>query len=138
MKTNPIEKIDTWKLFWLNVKKYWKVAAVVIGVLVAYLVFRGQKTNFAQRLKEINDAHAEEVRKINEIREREQQEYEENRKRYEARIAQIKAQYEKEIAELDARTRARVDQIMEKHGNDPKALASELSRVMGFIVEVSK
>lgn len=135
---NLTEEVDMWTLFWLNVKKYWKVMALAVGMIVMYFALRDQKTNFAQRLKEINDTHAEEIRRINEIRARERQEYEENRKRYEARIAQIRVQYENEIAALDARTQARVDDIMKKHGNNPTALAGELSRIMGFAVEVPK
>lgn len=134
-QTNQTD-FDWLTLLGLNVKRYWKIIAAVAGVIIVYFFIRGQKTNFAQRLKEINDSHANEIKKINEIRQKERLELEENERLFDKRIEQIKLQYEKELADLDSRTRDRADQIMFTYRGDPDKLATELSRVTGFEIEI--
>lgn len=124
-----------WKKFWVDAKKYWQLIALGLGLVVTMLLLRTQRTNFADRLKEINDAHKDEVDRINTIRDTERKRYEENRVELEKKLTSIKRQYEKRIAELDVKTQQRAEQILKENESDPDRLAAKLSQVLGFEIE---
>lgn len=114
------------------VKKYWKVAALVIGLILGYFIFRKRESDFTKRLNDINVAHAKEIKKIDDARKEEKKKLEENEKRLKEALEEVKRAYESAKLELSKKKEREIEKIVKEHGDDPTALANALAESTGF------
>lgn len=122
------------KKFFIILKKNWKIALLIFGVVFSFFLFKKKDQTFLERLKTVQDEHEKEIKKLNEAREKERRQHEENEARLKETLAEIQVQYESEKKTLDQKKKAEIQVIVEKHGNDPDELAVQLSKVTGFKV----
>lgn len=120
--------------FWAFIKKYWGVAAIVVGAIVALFLFRKSRTDISAALQKLQATHDAEIARIDAIRAREAEEHRVNEQRYRETLAKIEDQYAQAKQEIDAKKRREVEDIVKRHGDDPVALADELHKATGFRV----
>lgn len=90
------------------------------------------KYDYDAQAAELKRLHEEEVTKINEARNREKQQLEENIRVLEASLAENKVEYERKLKELEDKKQKDIASFVSKHGDDPKAMAKEISTTTGF------
>lgn len=122
------------KKFFLILKKNWKICILIFGVIFSFFLFKKRDQTFLERIEKIRGEHEKEIKQINEAREKERRLHEENETRLKETLKEIQAQYESEKKLLDKKKKAEIQDIVEKHGNDPDELAIQLSKVTGFKV----
>lgn len=122
------------KNFFLILKKNWKIVLLILGVTFSFFLFKKKDQSFLERLEKIQGDHEKEIKKLNEARERERRLHEENEARLKETLRKIQSQYESEKKLLDKKKKVEIQEIVEKHGNDPEELAIQLSKVTGFKV----
>lgn len=123
-----------WTTIWLSVKKYWQVAALVVGAVVGFLLLQRRENAFVEDFKKVQENHAEELKKIQAARDEERVRLVENQKKLETALSEIQKKYDAEERQFDAKKKAEVEQIVKEHGDDPDALAQKLSDATGFRV----
>ena len=116
------------------VKKYWGIAALVVGAIVAFFLFKKQDTSFSDRLKQIQDAHDVELKQIQDARDEEEREHQANEKRLKDTLDAVQQQYDAAQKDLDDKKRQEVEDLVRQYGDDPDALAKKLSEATGFTV----
>lgn len=119
-------------------KKYWKVLLVVALVGVGYLYFKRYDDGWANRYEELEASHQLQMKQIEKVREEERVKLEQNIKQLQVERDQVQRQYDEQTKLLEARRKAVAKKIVEEHGNDPVALAKQLSDVTGFQVQEVK
>ena len=119
---------------WAWIKKHWRLIVLVLSALAAVVLFRRNIVDFVEDYRKIQQIHSEELQEIERARQEEKTRLEANRLRLEQTLKTIQDQYDAEQLELDAKKKKEIKTIVEKHGDDPEALAEELSRVTGFRV----
>jgi len=87
----------------------------------AHDVLKIRSESYEAQIEAINKSHAEEIEKRDEIL-----------KQYDETIKRIEEEYERKNKELDNKKRKAVKEIVEKHYNDPDALARILSEKFGL------
>lgn len=122
------------KIFWLGLKKYWKITFLVIFSILGFFFLRKKTSQFSYDVKKINEIHQLEIKKIEDARKLERFQREESEKKYKETIALIKEKYEIEKQNLDRKKEKEVKKIIELHGKDPHELALQLSKATGFKV----
>lgn len=123
---NFLQKLSTFA------KKYWAIAVLIIGSVVAALLFRKQNTTITDELEKIKAAHELELEKIKLAREEQQRQHEANAERLQSALTVVQQQYESAKKEFDAKKKSEVEKIIKEHGNNPDELAKRLSVATGF------
>lgn len=90
------------------------------------------KYDYEAQAAELKRLHNEELQKINEAREKEKQQLEENIRVLEVTLAKNKVDYEKKIKDLEEKRRKEVGDFVSQHGDNPTAMAREISSTTGF------
>lgn len=119
---------------WAYVKKYWGIAVLVIGALIAFFVFKHQDVSFADQLKKIQDAHDEELKQIQDARAEEQRQHAANEQKLQDTLAVVQKHYDEAQRDLDDKKKREIEQIVKDFGDDPLALAKKLSEATGMTV----
>jgi len=119
------------KKTWVWLKHNWYIPAVLVYTVVLWIFFRRKdkahdvlkvrSKSYEAQIEAINKSHAEEIEKRDEIL-----------KQYNETINRLEEEFEKKNKELDNKKRKAVKEIVEKHYNDPDALARMLSEKFGF------
>ena len=119
------------KKTWVWLKHNWYIPAVLVYTVVLWIFFRRKdkahdvlkvrSKSYEAQIEAINKSHAEEIEKRDEIL-----------KQYNETIKRLEEEFEKKNKELDNKKRKAVKEIVEKHYNDPDALARMLSEKFGF------
>jgi len=117
---------------WTYVKKFWSLALLIIGAVVAFVLFRRKESTFVDQLQQINALHAEEIQKINSIREEEARQHEANLKQLQDTLDMVQRRYDEAKRNLDDKKRREVEDIVKRFSNNPDALAKKLSEATGF------
>lgn len=117
-------------------KKHWQPFAlglVVVLVVFCFNVFLNKKSqDTSTQIKQMQDAHDTEIKKILDVQAEEHRQHEENVKKLESQLSTIHADHDKEEKELDVKKTAEIKKIVKDYGDDPSALAQQLSNVTGF------
>lgn len=121
----------TLKLIWANVRKYWWVAAAVVGFIL-FKRWTDQSGDLAATLEKIQKAHQDEIDAINAANEQRSQATQQNLKKMQERLDAVEKQYAEAQQELDEQKKAEITDILAKDGHDPEALAKKLSEATGF------
>ena len=119
---------------WAYVKKYWSLAALVVGVIAAVFVFRKREISFADEFKKINDVHNEELKKIQEARAEEQRQHAENERKLKEALDAVQKHYDDAKQDLDSKKKKEVEELVKQYKDDPDTLARKLSEATGFTV----
>lgn len=119
---------------WAYVKKYWGIAALIIGAIVAFFVFKRQDVSFADQLKKIQDAHDVELKQIQDARAEEQRQHVANEQKLQDTLAVVQKHYDEAQRDLDDKKKREIEQIVKDYGDDPLALAKKLSEATGMTV----
>ena len=90
--------------------------------------------DYAEQAKQMSRLADQRVKKINEAREEERRRHEEIVSRMQAEFEKNRLEYEKKISELEKKKKDSVITFVDKHGEDPKTMASELAKSTGFKV----
>lgn len=117
-------------------KKFWGLF-LAAGAFLVYIFWKNkpQNDNLGSEIRASGKQYADAV---DAVREGEQSSLDAEAARAAAEAAEIKKKYEEKRNQLDAATQAEADGIIEKHGNDPVALAEKLSKATGFKIIMPK
>ena len=119
---------------WAYVKKYWSLAALVVGVIAAVFVFRKREISFADEFKKINDVHNEELKKIQDARDEEKRQHAENERKLQEALDAVQKHYDDAKKDLDSKKKKEVEDLVKQYKDDPDTLAKKLSEATGFTV----
>lgn len=117
---------------WAFLKKNWRYVVAVGGTLLTVFLLRKDRNSLLSQIKEISESHKKEIKKIEDAYEIERKKNAEALRLLQTRLVDIQKQYEEAKVELDAKKRAEIENLIKKHGDDPKTLAEKLSEVTGF------
>ena len=119
------------KKTWVWLKHNWYIPAVLVYTVVLWALFRRKdkahdvlkvrSESYEAQIEAINRSHTEEIEKRDEII-----------KQYNETIERLEEEYKRKNKELSNKKKKAVKDIVEKHYNDPDALARLLSEKFGF------
>lgn len=118
----------------LFIKKYWHIFLIIGGALAAFIFLRKRDTSFIDELRKVQESHDEEIKQINLVREEERRQHAENLRRRDEALAVVQKQYDENMQQLDSKKKKEIEKLVKEHGNDPEALAKQLSELTGFTV----
>ena len=124
------------KKTWLWLKTYWYVPLVLLYTLVLWLVFRKDGAAAIGALEIKSDSYKKQIDVINKIHEAETKKKEEINKVFNETVEIIETELKNKNEALDRGKKKRVKEIVEKHSDDPKALAELVKESFGF--EIAK
>ena len=124
------------KKTWLWLKTYWYVPLVLSYTLVLWLVFRKDGSAAIGALEIKSDSYKKQIDVINKTHEAEIKKKEEVKKVFNETVKIIETELKKKNEDLDRGKKKRVKEIVEKHSDDPKALAELVKESFGF--EIAK
>ena len=124
------------KKTWLWLKTYWYVPLVLLYTLVLWLVFRKDGAAAIGALEIKSDSYKKQIDVINKTHEAEIKKKEEVNKVFNETVEIIETELKNKNEALDRGKKKRVKEIVEKHSDDPKALAELVKESFGF--EIAK
>jgi len=113
-------------------KKYWQYIAIFFAGAASVLWFKRRPPE--DDAPAIRDAHDKQLDAINGVRKDERTKTDEATEKLEKDLAIVQRQYEDHKKELNEKKKEEIKNILEKHQDDPVALAKRLSEVTGFKV----
>ena len=125
------------KKSWLWAKKFWWAVVVVLGLIVAFLIFLLTKNGaYIASLLDVMDikrnAHDQEMETIAHVHNTEITEKNTRLKEHFVRREQIKKEYEERGEELSKEKEAELKKIVDESYNDPEELARSLAKAFGI------
>ena len=120
------------KKTWLWLKTYWYVPLVLLYTLVLWLVFRKDGAAAIGALEIKSDSYKKQIDVINKTHEAEIKKKEEVNKVFNETVEIIETELKNKNEALDRGKKKRVKEIVEKHSDDPKALAELVKESIGF------
>ena len=124
------------KKSWLWLKTYWYVPLVLLYTLVLWLVFRKDGAAAIGALEIKSDSYKKQIDVINKTHEAEIKKKEEVNKVFNETVEISETELKNKNEALDRGKKKRVKEIVEKHSDDPKALAELVKESFGF--EIAK
>ena len=122
------------KKAWVWLKHNWKVPLIILYTLALWLLFRRKDAAFLvleernksykAQIDVINQSHKEELEKRNKVIEK-----------YNDLVSQLEDQYAADNKELDEAKKKEIKDIVEKHHDNPNALAQMLAEKYGLVYE---
>ena len=122
------------KKAWVWLKHNWKVPLIILYTLALWLLFRRKDAAFLvleernksykAQIDVINQSHKEELEKRNKVIEK-----------YNDLVSQLEDQYAADNKELDEAKKKEIKDIVEKHHDDPNALARMPAEKYGLVYE---
>ena len=126
----------TFKLFvkksWLWLKTYWYFPVVLLYTFVCWFFFRKNAAAAIGVLEIRSDSYEKQIEVINETHKAETKKKEELNKVFNETIEKVEIELEKKSEALDRNKKKRVKEIVEKHSDDPQALAKLVKGAFGF------
>tara|TARA_Y100000310_G_scaffold230794_1_gene233341 strand:+ start:61806 stop:62213 length:408 start_codon:yes stop_codon:yes gene_type:complete len=125
------------KKTWLRAKKYWWATILVLGLIIAFLVFvltknRAYIASILDLIEIKNNAHDQEMETLAHIHNTEITEKNIRLEEHFKRREQIKEEYKKRGEELNKEKEAELKRIVDESYNDPEKLARELAEAFGI------
>lgn len=122
----------TLTIVWTYVKRYWSIAVLIVGGVVAFFVLRRRETSFIDEYERITATHEAELKRIADARAEEQRAHEANVLRMQKTLDAIQKRYDEAQETLDSRKKREVESIVKRYSSDPDVLASKLAEATGF------
>jgi len=113
-------------------KTYWQYIAVFFAGVASVLWAR--RKPITDDSKDTWDAHDKQLDAINDVRKDERTKTDASNEKLERDLATVERQYEDHKKNLDEKKKNEIKSILEKHQDDPVALAKRLSAATGFKV----
>jgi len=125
------------KKCWVWLKHHWYVPLVVMGLIIALLIWALTKNGaFVASLMDVLEnsrkSHQKEVEKLNEIHNRESEERKRILEEYNKNIDILKKEYADKDRELDSEKKKEIKKLVEEGYNDPEKLSRELAKLYGL------
>lgn len=127
--------ILTLQTFWLNVKKYAAVVAIVaaFALTIAFKLNSDIEINALKKQLEDNEKkHEIELKKIQDIHDADIVTHDKELQSVEDKLTQIQKQYDAAQLQLDADKKKEITQIIQQYQGDPDGLAKKLSDATGI------
>lgn len=118
---------------WLYIKNYWYVPVLLVGIVVAYVVF-GKDTGAAllKYLNAINSSHQKELDALNKARDKETAQKEENYNNLQSGLKQNEEEYQKNKDALESSKETRETELSKQ---TPEELTDQLGKLTGIEVK---
>ena len=120
------------KKSWLWLKTYWYFPVVLLYTFVCWFFFRKNAAAAIGVLEIRSDSYEKQIEVINETHKAETKKKEELNKVFNETIEKVEIELEKKSEALDRNKKKRVKEIVEKHSDDPQALAKLVKGAFGF------
>jgi len=125
------------KKAWSWLKHHWYVPLIVMGFIIAFLIFLVTKNSMAMGLlsdllENARKSHRDEVDKLNEIHVHETSERARILKEYNKNVEKLEKEYAEKDQELDEKKKKEIKKLVEEGYTDPDILAREIARLYGF------
>ena len=119
------------KKAWVWLKHNWKVPLIILYTLVLWLLFRRKDAAFLV-LEERNKSYQKQIEVINQNHKEELEKRNRVIEKYNDLVSQLEDQYAADNKELDEAKKKEIKDIVEKHHDDPDALARMLAEKYGL------
>lgn len=119
------------KKSWLWLKHNWKVPFIIIYTLALWFLFRRKDAAY-QILEERNNSYQRQIDLINQNHKDELEKRNEIIEKYNDLVSQLEEKYAEDNRKLDAAKKREIKEIVEKHHDDPDALARMLAEKYGL------
>jgi hypothetical protein len=117
------------------IKGHWKWFVAGVAGFVALIILKtNNSSSLVDSFIKLQKTHDDELKKIDLVRKEEQEQKVANDQKLKETLKAIEEQHEDALKNLDEKNKEQIAKIVEKHGNDPDALASELNKTFGFKV----
>jgi len=125
------------KKMWLTAKKFWWALVLVLGLVVAFLIYCLTKNSAyiasLMDLMEIKrDAYDQEMDTLARIHETEIAEKNEKMKEHQKRMRELEKEYAKKGKTLDKEKEATLKRLVDESYNDPEKLSREIAKAFGL------
>ena len=125
------------KRAWLWLKHHWYIPLIIMGFVIAFLIFLVSKNSMAMGLlsdllENARKSHRDEVDKLNEIHARATSDRARILDEYNKNIDKLEKEYAERDEDLDEKKKKEIKRLVEKGYNNPDVLARELARLYGF------
>ena len=125
------------KRVWSWLKHHWYVPLVLVGIIIAVLVWALTKNGayvaaLIDVLENSREAHKKEVDALNEIDAQATRDRERILDEYNKNIKELEKEYAEKDEELDDAKKKEIKKLVEEGYNDPERLARELARLYGL------
>jgi hypothetical protein len=118
--------------FWIFLKKNGGYITVILGAVLAYILFQRKNASLLEQLRVVRETHEEQLKKIDAARKEEREKNAKELELLKKRLELVQKQYEDAKKDLDKKKKVEIENIIKKHANDPNALAQKLSEATGF------
>ena len=122
------------KKAWVWLKHNWKVPLIILYTLALWLLFRRKDAAFLV-LEERNKSYKAQIDVINQNHKEELEKRNKVIEKYNDLVSQLEDQYAADNKELDEAKKKEIKDIVEKHHDDPNALARMLAEKYGLVYE---
>jgi vacuolar-type H+-ATPase subunit I/STV1 len=120
------------KKAWAWLKHNWKVPLIILYTLALWLLFRRKDAAFLV-LEERNKSYKAQIDVINQNHKEELEKRNKVIEKYNDLVSQLEDQYAADNKELDEAKKKEIKDIVEKHHDNPNALAQMLAEKYGLV-----
>ena len=120
------------KKSWLWLKTYWYFPVVFLYTIILWIFFRKDSAAAIGVLEIKSDSYKKQIEVLSESHDAEIKKREELNKVYIKTIEKVEVELKKNSEILDRDKKKRIKEIVEKHSNDPEALAELVKESFGF------
>ena len=125
------------KKVWLYAKKFWWALVLVLGFIIALLLWLVTKNGaFVASLVDLmeskRDAHDAEMETLSHIHNTEVAEKSVRLEEYHKRMAELEEEFKTRDEDLDKTKKAELKKLVDESYNDPERLSREIARLYGL------
>lgn len=115
-------------------KRNWELLVGFFGAVAAWWYLHTRDTDISKELKDIEDAHNVEIDQIKQAQATEEKQHQADVDKLNTTLQAVQNQYDAQMKQLDDQKKQEITSIVQQYGNDPQALAEQLSNATGFKV----
>ena len=120
-----------WKKAWAWLKNYWYIPAVLVYTLVLWFVFRKKNDKIIQMFEISKENYKKEIDIINSAHSSEMAQKEEIIKDYQDALKKLQEEHNIKIENLSKEEEEEVQELIQKHKENPDVLAEEMKSLFG-------
>ena len=120
------------KIFWVWIRKNWKLSALAVWTIFIWLVSRKNADGAIQAMKANKESYEAQIKGLRDAHEEEVQKREELHLKYRATLGKIKDKYDLEEKQLSRQKRKKVKEIIEKAKDNPNEINEKIENLFGF------
>ena len=120
-----------WKKAWAWLKNYWYIPAVLVYTLILWFVFRKKNDKIIQMFEISKENYKKEIDIINSAHSSEMAQKEEIIKDYQDALKKLQEEHSIKIENLSKEEEKEVQELIQKHKENPDVLAEEMKSLFG-------